>query len=168
MKPKIENRPSTSDIQRVNWRAFRNIQKLHRLLYSIGLGPVIGKVILLLTTTGRKSGKKRVTPLQYEKIEGKFFLGSARGTKADWYRNICADGSVEVRVGKRYFRGAAETVTEPERIADFLETRLERHPFMMGLLMQKTHHLPRHPSREQLLDLARSEAMVIIQPVEEL
>ena len=146
------------------WRRMKNIQRIHRFLYAVGLGPIVGKIILLLTTTGRKSGQKRVTPLQYEEIDGKYFLGSARGTKSDWYRNIAADGRVEVRVKSRRFRGVAETVTDPARIADFLETRLQRHPFMIGLLMQKAHGLPKRPSREQLLELAASEAMVIIRP----
>ncbi|MBE3039351.1 MAG: nitroreductase family deazaflavin-dependent oxidoreductase [Chloroflexi bacterium] len=150
------------------WSRMKNIQGIHRLLYAVGLGPIVGKIILLLTTTGRKSGQKRITPLQYEEIDGNFFLGSARGTKSDWYRNIEADGRVEVRVKNRRFRGVAETVTDPARIADFLETRLQRHPFMIGLLMQKAHGLPKRPSRQQLEELAASEAMVIIQPVEEL
>ena len=81
----------------------KNIQRIHRLLYAIGLGPIIGKIILLLTTTGRKSGQKRITPLQYEEIDGKYYLGSARGTKSDWYRNIQADGRVEVQVKNRHF-----------------------------------------------------------------
>jgi deazaflavin-dependent oxidoreductase (nitroreductase family) len=150
------------------WSRMKNIQRIHRVLYSIGLGPIVGKIILLLTTTGRKSGMKRVTPLQYEEIDGGYYLGSARGTRSDWYRNIEADRNVEVRVKNRRFRGMAETVTDPVRIADFLEIRLQRHPHMMGLLMQKAHSLPKRPSREQLLKLAASEAMVIIQPVEEL
>jgi len=150
------------------WKRMKNIQRIHRLLYAIGLGPIIGKIILLLTTTGRKSGQKRITPLQYEEMDGKFYLGSARGTKADWYRNIEADGSVEARVKARHFRGVAETVTDPDRIADFLEIRLQRHPFMMGLLMKKFYSLPKSPDRQQLKKLAASEAMVIILPVEEL
>jgi len=40
-----------------------------RLLYRLGLGPLVGRVVLLLTTTGRKSGLPRVTPLQAE-LEG--------------------------------------------------------------------------------------------------
>ncbi len=159
---------STLDVQRFDWNKIRHVQKLHRFLYAVGLGPIIGKIILLLTITGRKSGQKRITPLQYKEIDGKYFLGSARGTKSDWYRNIEADGRVDVRVKNRCFRGLAETVTDPARIADFLETRLQRHPFMMGLLMQKAHGLQKRPNREQLLELAGSEAMVIIQPVEEL
>jgi deazaflavin-dependent oxidoreductase (nitroreductase family) len=149
------------------WTKMKNIQRIHRLLYAIGLGPVIGKIILLLTTTGRKSGQKRITPLQYEEIEGKIHLGSARGTKSDWYRNIEADNRVEVRVKNRRFHGVAEAVTDPVRIADFLETRLQRHPRMIGLLMEKAHGLPRRPSRQQLEELAASEAMVVITPVQE-
>lgn len=144
----------------------KNVQRIHQFLYAAGLGPVVGKIILLLTTTGRKSGLKRVTPLQYEEIDGKYYLGSARGTKSDWYRNIEADCRVELRVKNLYVWGTAETVTDPARIADFLETRLQRHPFMMGLLMGKVHRLPKKPSRQQLLDLAAEEAMVIIRPVE--
>lgn len=148
------------------WTKIKTVQRLHRFLYTVGLGPVIGRFILLLTTTGRTSGQKRVTPLQYEEIDGKYFLGSARGTRSDWYRNIAADERVEVRVKNRRFCGLAETVTDPARMADFLEVRLRRHPFMIGLLMEKVHGLPRRPSREQLEKLAASEAMVIITPLE--
>ena len=146
------------------WTRMKNIQRIHRLLYAAGFGPLVGKIILLLTTTGRKTGLKRTTPLQYEEINGEYYLGSARGTHSDWYRNLCCDGKVEVQVKNLRFSGLAEPVTDPGRIADFLETRLRRHPLMMGLLMQKVHKLPRVPSRQQLLELAATEAMVIIRP----
>jgi deazaflavin-dependent oxidoreductase (nitroreductase family) len=147
------------------WGRMKNIQRIHRILYAVGLGPIVGKIILLLSTTGRKTGQKRITPLQYEEIDGQYFLVSARGTKSDWYRNIQADCKVEVRVKNLFFCGFAESVTDPARIADFLETRLKRHPFMMGLLMQKVHNLPNRPNRQQLLELAASEVIVIIRPV---
>jgi deazaflavin-dependent oxidoreductase (nitroreductase family) len=149
-----------------NWQKMKYIQKLHRVMYAIGLGPVIGRIILLLTTIGRKSGLKRVTPLQYEEIDGKYYLGAARGLKADWVRNIQADPQVEIRVKSLNFKGQAEVITDPGRIADFVEVRLERHPFMVGLIMQKAHGLPKQPSREQLEKLAEHEALVIVTPVE--
>lgn len=143
----------------------KNIQKIHRLLYAVGLGPIIGRIILLLTTTGRKSGKKRVTPMQYEAIGCDYYVGSARGLKADWVRNIQANPHVEVRVGSKHFQGTAEIVTEPCKFADFLEVRLERHPLIIGFIMQKAHGLPRHPNREQLEKLAEKEALVIVHPM---
>jgi deazaflavin-dependent oxidoreductase (nitroreductase family) len=150
----------------INWQRMKNIQKLHRVLYAIGLGPLVGKLILLLTTTGRKTGLKRVTPLQYEEIDGRYYLGAARGLKADWVRNIQADPQIEVQVKSLRFFGQAEVMTDPVRIADFIEVRLQRHPFMIGMIMQKAHNLPKRPSREQLEKLAEKETLVIITPVQ--
>ncbi len=147
-----------------DWRRMRNVQKIHRVLYAIGLGPLIGRIILLLTTTGRRSGLKRVTPLQYEKIGEDYYVGAARGLKADWVCNIQSDPCVEVRVGSKYFQGAAEVVMDSSKFADFLEVRLERHPRLMGLLMEKAHGLPRRPSRAQLEELGKSEVFVILHP----
>jgi deazaflavin-dependent oxidoreductase (nitroreductase family) len=147
-----------------DWAKMKNIQKIHRLLYAIGLGPLIGRVIILLTTTGRKSGLKRVTPLQYEKIGEDYYVGAARGTKSDWVRNIQSCPQVEVCVGAKRFQGVAEVVTDSARFADFVEVRLQRHPFMVGLIMEKAHGLPRHPSHEQLEELGRTEAFVILHP----
>ena len=147
-----------------DWTKMKNVQKIHRILYAIGLGPLIGRIILLLTTTGRRSGKKRVTPLQYEMIGTDYYLGSARGLKSDWMRNIQSYPQVDVRVGAKHFQGTAEIITDPSKFADFMEVRLERHPFMIGLIMQKALGLPRHPSREQLEGLAKDEAFVIVHP----
>lgn len=147
-----------------DWSKMKNIQKIHRVLYAIGLGPIIGRIILLLTTTGRRSGMKRVTPLQYERIGNDYYLGAARGLKADWVRNIQVNPCVEIRVGSKQFEGEAEVVTDPMEFADFMEVRLERHPRMIGLIMEKAHGLPRRPSRDQLEDLAKKEAVVIVHP----
>jgi deazaflavin-dependent oxidoreductase (nitroreductase family) len=147
-----------------DWTKIKNIQKIHRLLYAIGLGPLIGRIILLLTTTGRRSGMKRVTPLQYELIGSDYYVGAARGLKADWLRNIQMDPHVEIRVGARHFFANAEVVNDASRFADFLEVRLERHPRMIGLIMEKAHGLSRHPTRAQLEELAKTEAFVILHP----
>ena len=147
-----------------DWAKLKNVQKIHRVLYAVGLGPLIGTIILLLTTTGRKSGMKRVTPLQYEKIGNDYYLGAARGLQADWVRNIQVNPCVDVRVGAKQFEGQAEVITDPVRFADFMEVRLKRHPHMIGLIMEKAHGLPKKPSREQLEELAKNEVFVIVHP----
>ena len=147
-----------------DWTKMKNVQKIHRLLYAIGLGPLVGRIILLLTTTGRRSGKKRVTPLQYEMIGSDYYLGSARGVKSDWVRNIQSNPQVEIRVGGKHFCGTAEVVDDPSKFADFMEVRLERHPFMIGFILENAHGLPKRPSREQLEALAINEAFVIVHP----
>jgi deazaflavin-dependent oxidoreductase (nitroreductase family) len=147
------------------WRWIKPAQYIHRALYAIGLGPILGRIILLLTTTGRKSGKRRVTPVQYEQIDGILYIGSARGFKADWVHNIMADAHVEVRVKNRHFRGNGELITDPIRIADYLQARLTHHPRMVGTMM-KMHHLPPAPSRAQLEELGESLVVVAIKPEE--
>ena len=139
--------------------------KIIRSLYRLGFGPLIGHFVLLLTTTGRKSGLPRVTPLQYEEVDGAILVGSARGIKADWFRNIQADPHVQVQVKSRQFEGMAEAVTDPGRIADFLELRLKRHPRMVGAIL-KSEGLPASPCREKLEAYAKQLAMVIIRPVQ--
>ena len=136
----------------------------HRMArnYRRGMGPA--KVVLLLTTIGRKSGAPRVTPLQYEEIDGLYYLGSARGTHADWYRNILINPQVEFQIREKKFTGSAEAVTDVGRIADFLALRLKRHPLMMGLLM-RLEGLPLRFSRADLEQFAAQKALVVIRPV---
>ncbi len=131
--------------------------------YALGFGPLIGRLVLLLTTTGRRSGRPRVVPLQYEEIDGKYYLGSSRGTAADWVRNILADPTVTVRVKSRRFRGRAEIVTDPARIADFLEIRLRRHPRMVGAMM-RGEGLSAAPGRTDLERYAGELALAVITP----
>lgn len=144
-------------LKKVFWRfAKRGPQ----LAFARGRGP---DFVLLLTTIGRKSGLPRVTPLQYEQVDGLFYVAAARGPHADWFRNIQANPAVEVRLKNRQFRGRGEPVTDPARIADFLQVRFQRHPFMLGAMFLAQGKSPR-PNRAQLERYAAERAMVIISP----
>ena len=134
-----------------------------RLLYAIGLGAVHGRFVLLLTTRGRRRGKARITPLQYERVDGTFVVASARGVVADWYRNVVADRRVEVRVRRSRFSGIASPNADPAQIAGFLELRRERHPWMVGRLL-RFRGVPTSPTRAQLESYASRIAMVTITP----
>jgi deazaflavin-dependent oxidoreductase (nitroreductase family) len=145
------------------WR----LMKLPGVLYSLGLGSLVGRLVLVLTTTGRKSGLPRATPLQYEEVGNVIYVASARGQRADWFRNIVADPRAEVQIGSRRFRGLAEPITDPACIADFLEMRLRRHPRMIGAML-RGEGLPARPDRSQLEQFAAKIAVVAIRPVNSL
>jgi deazaflavin-dependent oxidoreductase (nitroreductase family) len=134
-----------------------------RIVYAVGLGPWMGNLVLLLTTTGRKSGQRRVTPLQYEEIDGKIYLAAARGKHADWFRNLVVNPIVEVRVKARRFSGVAEPVTDVKRIADFLEVRLRRHPHMVGMMF-RAEGLRAAPNRDAMERYAADRTLVVISP----
>ena len=154
---------SRLSFDRLPTSVLRATQRMPRLAYALGLGPLIGRAILLLTTTGRKTGQPRVTPLQYEVVDGLIAIGSARGTRADWYRNLSADPHVRVRVKNRSFDGIAEATTDVERVTDYLELRLQRHPHMIGAML-RAEGLPPNPSRATLRQYAARLALVVIHP----
>jgi deazaflavin-dependent oxidoreductase (nitroreductase family) len=101
------------------------------LQYKLGMGWVIGKYVLLLTTTGRKSGKPRHTPLEYlyDKENDKYRVAAGWGGKTDWYRNLRKDPHVFVQVGRRKFNAIAETASDAE-VAIYMMTVSSRHPRM--------------------------------------
>lgn len=77
-----------------------------------------GTTVLLLTTTGRKSGQERTTPLIYREIDGRYIvIASNGGAKSHpaWYLNLQADPSVVVQVGSEMFPGRARSATDAER-----------------------------------------------------
>ena len=131
--------------------------------YRLGLGPLIGRVVLLLTTTGRKTGLARVTPLQYEIINGDYHIGAALGLKSDWVRNLINDPQVQFRVKNERFTGRAEVISELSETVDFIEYRLKEHPRMIGMIMRLDGLGPR-PSREELETYAKNLAVVRIIP----
>jgi deazaflavin-dependent oxidoreductase (nitroreductase family) len=130
--------------------------------YRRGFGP--RQVVLLLTTTGRKSGLPRITPLQFEQVDGDFYIASARGPDADWFKNILANPQVHMQVRDQEFNAMAEPVTDPLRIADFIELRLRRHPVMIRLIMHLFDGLPVRYTRADLEEFCKEKALVILHP----
>ena len=98
---------------------FRMLFKLPILTYRLGLGGLIGKRILLLTTIGRKTGKPRVTALGYgyDAPNDTYYVMTGWGGKSDWLRNASANPRVRVQVGARQFDGIAARVPEAQSVA---------------------------------------------------
>jgi len=134
-----------------------------RIAYAVGLGRLIGHFVLLLTTSGRRSGKPRVTPLQYEEIDGRICLGAALGEKADWVRNIRANPRVQLRVKSRRLSGTARVIGDPQQIADFLAVRLQRHPKMVAAILRSAG-LSMPFERHALERYAQQLTLVVVTP----
>lgn len=131
--------------------------------YKRGFGPT--RVVMILTTIGRKSGLPRQTPLQYEEVDGDYYIASARGSDADWFKNIVAKPNVHVQIRDLEFDATAEAVTDPGRIADFIELRLKRHPIMIRLIMHLFDGLPLRFNRSNMEEFCKEKAMVILHPI---
>ena len=91
---------------RSKFKAIRTISRIHWYIYRISRGRVgkqLGKVaILLLTTTDRKSGKKRSVPLTAIPYGTKYILVASFGgspVHPAWLINIRQNPAVDIRVG---------------------------------------------------------------------
>jgi deazaflavin-dependent oxidoreductase (nitroreductase family) len=84
-------------------------------------GMFAGAPIVLLTTTGAKSGKKRLNPLAalVEDDGTVYVFASAAGApkNPDWYRNLVAHPEVEVEIGTDTYTATATPVTGAARDA---------------------------------------------------
>lgn len=84
---------------------------------SVG-GPMAGTPLLLLTTTGAKSGQTRINPLAYLTDGDRYiiiasFAGSP--TNPPWFHNLVANPKVTVEVGGEQFTAQARVLGEPDR-----------------------------------------------------
>jgi deazaflavin-dependent oxidoreductase (nitroreductase family) len=132
------------------------------LLYRLGLGGLIGKSTLVLTTTGRRTGRRRVTPVGYWEAEGAFYVLAGSGTYADWYRNLVARPEVEVQVGRRRLTAVATPLSDPREKAHALWLLGQRSPGTA----ERYFGVRRGADEDELIDLAEQRAIVAIRPQE--
>jgi deazaflavin-dependent oxidoreductase (nitroreductase family) len=77
-----------------------------------------GTMTLILTTTGRKSGKERRSPLIYQKHGDDYLVVASKGgadQPPDWYLNLVAHPEVRVQVKGDKFTARARTATPDEK-----------------------------------------------------
>lgn len=133
-------------------------QLYRRFLYRFA-----GGVVLLLTTTGRRSGRPHTVGLQYELIDGVYWVGAADGERADWYRNVEADPRVVIQVGGKKIGATVELVADPERVVRFLAYRIKKRPLMLRLIL-RLDGISGRITDQVLRDYARKIRAAVITP----
>jgi len=144
---------------------FKWIFKIPILQYKLGLGWLTGKYVLLLTTTGRKSGKPRYTPLEYiyDRENDRYRIAAGWGGRTDWFRNVCADPDVTVQVGRRKFNAMAERASDDE-VAKYMLDVSRSHPRMDKVWNRWSDH-PVDGTFESYVHAARFFPSVWLRPV---
>lgn len=83
-------------------------------IFCLGIGPFFGNPIwgymMVLKTTGRKSGKTRYSPVNYAILNGDIYCMAGWGQIADWYRNLMSNPNIEMILPGRALAGIAEEV----------------------------------------------------------
>jgi deazaflavin-dependent oxidoreductase (nitroreductase family) len=87
---------------------------------------MVSKTVLLITFTGRKSGKTYTTPVDYSQYGDQVYIF----THANWWKNLRSEAPVTLLIRGREVQGLAEPVAE------------DKHAVAAGL----TEHLRKVPS----------------------
>jgi deazaflavin-dependent oxidoreductase (nitroreductase family) len=91
---------------------------------------MFGGPVLLLNTTGRKSGQRRTNPLLYVRDGEDFVLIASNGGAPKhpaWYLNLMATPDATVEVGDREFRVRAQEADGEEK-ARLWQKMVEMYP----------------------------------------
>jgi len=81
-------------------------------------GPMAGRTLMLLTTTGAKSGKERTAVLGFGKDGDRYVViasGNGAPSHPGWYQNLLARPIATVEVGPDKFKARARTARPEER-----------------------------------------------------
>jgi deazaflavin-dependent oxidoreductase (nitroreductase family) len=100
--------------------------------------------LLLLTTTGRKTGQQRTTPMMFERDgDDLIVIASNMGAPAhpDWYLNLADHPQVTVEVGDERFGAAAATITDTRREQVWAMLK-QRYPFFADHEANTSRQIP--------------------------
>ena len=106
-----------TDLEEQLRQGFKHFNRVMVLMWRLGFGrwldrPAMGGCIMVLTHTGRKSGQRRRTPVNYARVGNDVYCTAGFGAGTDWYRNILAHPNVEVWLPDGWWAGVADDVTE--------------------------------------------------------
>jgi deazaflavin-dependent oxidoreductase (nitroreductase family) len=94
----------------------RLLLKAPVLLYRGPIADLLrSRCVMLLTTTGRRSGEPRTGPVSFMPVDNRFVVFSGWGVKSNWYQNLRAHPEVTITVGRRRMAAIARVVEDPER-----------------------------------------------------
>jgi deazaflavin-dependent oxidoreductase (nitroreductase family) len=90
-------------------------------MWRLGLGPLVNFCpavsgrIMVVTHTGRKTGLKRHSPVNYALVDGELYCIAGFGPTSDWYRNMATNPKVDVWLPVGWWAGLAKDISKSER-----------------------------------------------------
>jgi len=127
---------------------FRSIFSIFVVLYQLTSGKFGGNVqrlrVLLLTTTGRKTGKKRTTPLGYFEHDGGYVIIASNAgfdTHPAWFHNLSSNPQVTLQVQDRQLAAIAEPA-DPELRKQLWAKLVELAPGYKAYQKRTTREIP--------------------------
>jgi deazaflavin-dependent oxidoreductase (nitroreductase family) len=128
-----------------DWDQFnRGVVEEFRATGGKAAGRFSGRPLLLLTTTGAKSGLPRTVPLLYSRDGDRLVVIASRGGEPinpDWYHNLVAHPTVTVELPAETFRAIA-TVAEGAERRRLFDQQAAQMPFFAEYERTTSRHIP--------------------------
>ncbi len=134
---------------------------LLRLGLGWAMGSPFGGYIMVLKTTGSKSGKSRYAPVNYTIVEGSVYCIAGWGRACHWFTNLEANPHVELLMPGGALAGMAEEVFDPEETRRVMLRILRNAGF--ATLFEGIN--PLTATDEQLMEKVSHAPIVRIRPV---
>jgi deazaflavin-dependent oxidoreductase (nitroreductase family) len=166
----ISQPPETTDVSGETMRQFfKQLNRFMLLMWRLGLSGYVGGnrwsgYIMVITHTGRKSGRRRRTPVNYALVDGDLYCLAASGRRADWYRNLLTQPAVEVWLPTGRWAGLAQDANRHPRRTDLVRQVL----IQSGFAAYAAGLNPRRMSNRELEAATAPYRLVRIQPEEAL
>ncbi len=148
-------------------RALRFFLRSPILLYRLGLGFLFGNRFLMLTHTGRKTGRPRravIEVLRRDPGSGACYVAAAWGERSDWLLNTRRRPEVSVSIGRTSFPARAAPLPAEDGAAELL-SYATRHPTAFAMLTRTLTGVSIEATRQACDELARSVPIVELRPL---
>ena len=156
----------TENLPYPSGRVMQMVYKSPIWLYRLGLGPLVGRLFMILTTTGRKSGLPRRTAIEFHQRHGRKYV-MVGWTAANWYKNILTNPLVTIQTAWGTEHARARRITTIEDLRGAWEVA-EQSSIIRGIVLvvckgdslHHVHHLPSQSitdSREDTYSLPKQQ-----------
>ena len=124
--------------KRTGRRSLRRLgSKWVLLVYLIGLGFLISKWVMVLTTYGRRTRRLRKTGLWYVQEGRLIYCLSRRGASSQWLKNVKECPDVCIRIGHTTRPAEGMLVQEESEHERILSKFHDKYRGLAGLLLQR-------------------------------
>lgn len=104
-------------------QGFKYLNRFMVLMYRLGLAPLLSALppitgrFMVIVNTGRKTGLRRQTPVNFAVVDGELYCTAGFGAVSHWYKNVIANPEIEVWLPtQRYAARAYDISDSPGRL----------------------------------------------------